>query len=79
MAQKHIDVETGAYPKAYPKLAQILDPSLPRVNYAFDNKIFNSSMAMNGLLKLYGNSYIKPASESDADAIRKIQTCPSKT
>lgn len=28
-------------------------------------------MAMNGLLKLYGNSYIKPASESDADAIRK--------
>lgn len=46
--KKHIDVETGAYPKAYPKLAQILDPSLPRVNYAFDNKIFNSSMAMNG-------------------------------
>ena len=66
-----MDVETGVYPKAYPKLAQILDPTLPRVNYAFDNKIFNSSMAMNGLRKLYGNSYIKPASESDADAIRK--------
>ena len=69
--KNHVDVETGVYPKAYPKLAQILDPTLPRVNYAFDNKIFNSSMAMNGLLKLYGNSYIKPASESDADAIRK--------
>lgn len=68
--KKHIDVESGPYPKAYPKLAQILDPSLPRVNYAFDNKIFNSSMAMNGLLKLYGNSYIKPGRESDADAVR---------
>ena len=65
-----IDIENGPYHKAYPRLSRILDPSEPRINYAFHNKIFNSSMALNGLLLLYGNSYISP---SDAKAVRNNQ------
>ncbi len=67
---KNIDVDSGPYPESYPKLAQILDPQRPRINYAYNNKIFNSSMAMNGFLELRGNSYIAPSNEDDAEAIR---------
>ena len=56
----HIDVEKGVYPETYPNLSRILDPKAPRINYAEENKVYNTSMAMNGDLFLRYNKNLRP-------------------
>lgn len=49
-----------AYRKSYPDISKVLDPKDPRLNYAENNKVFGSSMAMNGDLYLRGNKTLFP-------------------
>ena len=56
----HIDVEKGVYPETYPNLSKILNTKAPRINYAEENKVYNTSMAMNGDLFLRYNKNLRP-------------------
>ena len=53
-------MNSEVYKKAYPPIEKMLDPSQPRLNYAENNRVFGTSMAMNGDLYLRGNRNIFP-------------------
>lgn len=69
---KIVDITSAVYLKRYPQITKILDSSLPRLNYAQDNKVFDTSMAMNGDLILRYNKNLRPQNTSDIPQIRSL-------
>lgn len=68
--KSHID--GGAYAKSYPDLPAILNPFAPRLNFAEANKVYNTSMAMNGDLVLRYNKNLRPNAEYAAKGLPRV-------
>lgn len=56
---KNVDVNSDIYKKRYPKLADQLTANYPRVNYAEHNRVYDTSISMNGKVHLKRNKKLK--------------------